>query len=59
LYPSELVTPVPYSTSPGFLAIAYLVILAVNIGGLYAMYLVATREYKFLELLKKGAGVRP
>lgn len=58
LYPSELVTPVPYSTSPGFLAIAYLVILAVNIGGLFAMYLVATREYKFLELLKKGAGVR-
>jgi cytochrome d ubiquinol oxidase subunit I len=59
LYPSELVTPVPYSTSPSFLAFAYLVILAVNIGGLFAMYLVATREYKFLELLKKGAGVRP
>jgi len=57
LYPSELMTPVPYSTSPGFLAFAYLVILAVNLGGLFAMYLVATREYKFLELLKKGAGV--
>ncbi len=57
LYPSEIVTPVPYAASPGFLAFAYLVILAVNIGGLYAMYLVATREYKFLELLKKGAGV--
>jgi cytochrome d ubiquinol oxidase subunit I len=59
LYPSELVTPVPYSTSPGFLAFAYLVILAVNIGGLIALYIVAAREYKFLELLKKGAGVRP
>jgi cytochrome d ubiquinol oxidase subunit I len=59
LYPSEIMTPVPYSTSPGFLAFAYLVILAVNLGGLFAMYLVATREYKFLELLKKGAGVRP
>ncbi|ACB39273.1 cytochrome ubiquinol oxidase subunit I [Pyrobaculum neutrophilum] len=59
LYPSELVTPVPYATSPGFLAILYLVVLAVNLGGLYAMYLVATREYKFLELLKKGAGQSP
>ncbi|NYR14963.1 cytochrome ubiquinol oxidase subunit I [Pyrobaculum arsenaticum] len=57
LYPSEVVTPVPYATSPGFLAVAYLVILAVNLGGLFAMYLVATREYKFLELLKRGAGV--
>ncbi len=57
LYPSELVTPVPYATSPGFLAFAYLTILAIGFGGLYAMYLVATREFKFLELLKKGAGV--
>ncbi|MGC9051070.1 cytochrome ubiquinol oxidase subunit I, partial [Pyrobaculum sp.] len=57
LYPSEIVTPVSYASSPGFLTFAYLVILAVNLGGLYAMYLVATREYKFLELLKKGAGV--
>ncbi|MEZ0319893.1 MAG: cytochrome ubiquinol oxidase subunit I [Pyrobaculum sp.] len=56
LYPSELMTPVPYATSPEFLAVAYIVILAVNLGGLYAMYIVATREYKFLELLKKGAG---
>jgi len=57
-YPSELVTPVPYSTDPGFLAFAYFVILAVNFGGFFALYIVATREYKFLELLKKGAGVR-
>jgi cytochrome d ubiquinol oxidase subunit I len=58
LYPSELVTPVPYSTDPGFLAFAYFVILAVNIGGFFALYIVATREHRFLELLKKGAGVR-
>jgi cytochrome d ubiquinol oxidase subunit I len=58
LYPSEVETPVPYATSPGFLAVVYLVILAVEVGGLYAMYLVATREYKFIELLKKAAGVR-
>ncbi|MFN3805037.1 MAG: cytochrome ubiquinol oxidase subunit I [Pyrobaculum sp.] len=57
LYPSEIMTPVPYATSPGFLAFAYIVILAVGFGGLYAMYLVATRGYKFLELLRKGAGV--
>ncbi|MFN7105213.1 MAG: cytochrome ubiquinol oxidase subunit I, partial [Pyrobaculum sp.] len=58
LYPSEIMTPVPYATSPGFLTFAYIVILAVGLGGLYAMYLVATREYKFLELLRKGAGVK-
>ncbi|MEM1902513.1 MAG: cytochrome ubiquinol oxidase subunit I [Pyrobaculum sp.] len=57
LYPSEVMTPVPYATSPGFLAWAYFVIIAVNAGGLLALYIVATREYKFIELLKKGAGV--
>ncbi|MDM7275977.1 MAG: cytochrome ubiquinol oxidase subunit I [Thermoprotei archaeon] len=54
LYPEELATPVPYATSWPFLAFAYLVILAVNIGGLLALYIVATRGYKFLELLKRG-----
>ena len=47
LYPSEVVTPVDYATSTGFLIFAYAVILAVNIGGLAAMYIVATRELKF------------
>jgi len=47
LYPSEVVTPVDYTTSPGFLAFAYAVILAVNVGGLAAMYIVATRGLRF------------
>ena len=47
LYPSEVVTPVDYAASPGFLAFAFLVVLAVNIGGLLAMYIVATRGLKF------------
>jgi len=47
LYPSEVVTPVDYAASPGFLAFAFFVILAVNIGGLLALYIVATRELKF------------
>jgi len=42
LYPEEVVTPVP--ATPGFLAFAYFVILAVGIGGLVAMYIVATRR---------------
>ncbi len=57
LYPEELATPVPYATSLEFLAFAYAVILSVNILGLYAMYIVATRGFKFLELLKRGVGV--
>jgi len=59
LYPSEVVTPVPYSTSPGFLAFAYFVILAVNLSGLFALYIVAARGYRFLELLKRGTGAGP
>jgi len=47
LYPSEVVTPVDYAASPGFLAFAFLVVLAVNIGGPLAMYIVATRGLKF------------
>jgi len=42
LYPEEVVTPVP--ATAGFLAFAYLVILAVGIGGLVAMYIVASRR---------------
>jgi len=42
LYPEEVVTPVP--ATPGFLAFAYFVILVVGIGGLVAMYIVATRR---------------
>jgi len=38
---------VSYATPTSFLALAYSVVLAVNIGGLAAMYIVATRELRF------------
>ncbi|MFN4046499.1 MAG: cytochrome ubiquinol oxidase subunit I, partial [Acidilobaceae archaeon] len=57
LYPEELATPVPYATSLEFLAFAYAVILSVNLLGLYALYIVATRGPRFIELLKRGLGV--
>ena len=47
LYPSDVVTPVSYATSTSFLALAYSVVLAVNIGGLAAMYIVVTRDLRF------------
>jgi cytochrome d ubiquinol oxidase subunit I len=57
IYPSEVVSvsPVVYQTS--FVLIAAFIVLAVNLGGLLAMYIVATREFKFLDLLKRGLGV--
>jgi cytochrome d ubiquinol oxidase subunit I len=56
LYPEELVSISPVSREPSFVATAALIILGVNLGGLYAMYVVATRELRFLDLLKKGLG---
>lgn len=47
LTPEELITPVPLAQSPGFLALAALLILAVGLGGVYAMYLVASRGSRF------------
>jgi cytochrome d ubiquinol oxidase subunit I len=56
IYPGEVVSvsPVVYQTS--FVLITAFIILAVNLGGLFAMYIVATREFKFLDLLKRGLG---
>ncbi len=55
LYPEELVTPVP--VDPIVLALFTLTFVAMAVIGLYGMYIVATRWLKFIELLKKGAGV--
>jgi cytochrome d ubiquinol oxidase subunit I len=55
IYPAELVTPVPIN--PIVLALFVVVFATIAVVGLYGMYIVATRPPKFLELLKKGAGV--
>ncbi len=55
LYPEELVTPV--SINPIVLALFTLVFIGIAVVGLYGMYIVAVRPPKFMELLKKGAGV--
>jgi cytochrome d ubiquinol oxidase subunit I len=57
LYPEELVSISPIARETSFVAIATLIILGVNLGGLYAMYVVATKELRFLDLLKKGLGI--
>lgn len=55
LYPEELMTPVP--VNPVVLALFVLVFVSMAIIGLYGMYIVATKTPRFVELLKKGAGV--
>ncbi|MEM4504106.1 MAG: cytochrome ubiquinol oxidase subunit I, partial [Archaeoglobaceae archaeon] len=52
LYPEELVTVVEYALTPHFLAFMSFVVLAIALAGIYAMYIVATKELKFLELLR-------
>jgi len=52
LHPQEVISPVNYVVDPIFLAFAYIVVIGVNAFGLYAMYLVATREYRFLDMLR-------
>jgi cytochrome d ubiquinol oxidase subunit I len=54
LYPEELVTRVP--VEPIIILFAMLFV-AIAIIGIYGMYVVSTRRVKFIELLKKGAGV--
>lgn len=55
IYPEEVITPV--SLSP-YVFVAFAVIfVAVAIVGIYGIYIVSTRRLKFIELLKKGAGV--
>jgi cytochrome d ubiquinol oxidase subunit I len=55
LYPEELVTPVPIN--PVVLAFFVLTFVIVAIVGVYGMYVVATSPLRFIQLLKKGAGV--
>ncbi len=54
LYPEELMTSVPIG--PVFILFT-LLFVAVAAIGIYGIYVVSTRGLKFVELLKKGAGV--
>jgi len=55
LYPEELMTPV--SMNPIVLALFTLAFVSMAIIGLYGMYIVATKPPRFVELLRKGAGI--
>jgi len=55
VYPAEVVTPVPID--PLVLALFTFAFVAMAIVGIYGIYIVATRPLRFIELLKKGAGV--
>jgi cytochrome d ubiquinol oxidase subunit I len=54
LYPEELITSVP--VGPVFILFAGLFVAVAAIG-ICGIYVVSTRRLKFIELLKKGAGV--
>ncbi len=55
LYPEELVTPTPVPATT--MALFTAVFVAMAAGGLYGMYLVATRPLEFVRLLRRGAGL--
>ena len=55
VYPEEVITPVPINSA--VLAVFVLVFVAVAIMGIFGIYVVSTKGLKFVELLKKGAGV--
>jgi hypothetical protein len=55
VYPAELVTPV--SINPWILALFALTFVVMAVVGIYGIYIVATRPLRFIELLRKGAGV--
>lgn len=55
LYPEELVTPVSVPAST--MALFTVVFTAMAVGGVYGMYLVASRPLEFVKLLRRGAGV--
>lgn len=55
LYPSEIVTPVPID--PPVLLLFTMTFVAMAVVGLFGIYIVATRRLRFIELLRKGAGV--
>jgi cytochrome d ubiquinol oxidase subunit I len=55
VYPGEVVTPVPIN--PWVLALFTFTFVAMAVVGIYGIYIVATRRPRFIELLKKGAGI--
>jgi hypothetical protein len=55
IYPEELITPV--SINPFVFLFFALVFAAVAAVGVYGIYIVSTRRVRFIELLKKEAGV--
>lgn len=54
LTPTELVTPVP--ASPLIMAAFTAVFVTMALGGVYGMYLVASKPLLFVKLLRRGAG---
>ncbi len=55
LYPSEISTPVPIN--PVVLAAFTITFVVMAVVGIYGMYVVSTKRLRFIELLRKGAGV--
>jgi len=55
IYPAEIVTPVPFS--PIVVLLFTALFLVIGACGLYGMYVVATCPIKFIELLRKRAGL--
>ena len=55
LYPSEISTPVPIN--PVVLAAFTITFVVMAVVGIYGMYIVSTKRLRFIELLRKGAGV--
>lgn len=51
-YPEELVTVVSYARTAEFAILFGFVIVIIALTGIFAMYLVATRELRFLDLLR-------
>lgn len=56
LYPEELISISPVVGQTLFQLVVVLGMLVVGLGGVYAMYVVATRGIRFLDLLMRGVG---
>ncbi|MEM4739374.1 MAG: cytochrome ubiquinol oxidase subunit I, partial [Acidilobaceae archaeon] len=53
IYPSEVVTVVDYARTLEFTIFASAIIIAINVAGIYAMYIVASRHAVFTQLLER------
>ncbi|MEM4428302.1 MAG: cytochrome ubiquinol oxidase subunit I [Acidilobaceae archaeon] len=53
IYPSEVITVVDYARTLEFTIFASAIIIAINVAGIYAMYIVASRHAVFTQLLER------